>query len=133
MEVMNISELPWEDMHHRSSFLSKPDSLEVKHENFYLDDDMERYQCPIQTHNVLSEGNLEKNSKTIPINISIKPGIIQNINIGANCSPEAIKQYNALFKAFCDVFAWSYEEILGIDPSIIENEIKTYPNVKHVR
>ena len=43
MEVMNISEWPWDDMHHRSSFLSKLDSLEVKHEIFYLDDNMERY------------------------------------------------------------------------------------------
>ena len=85
-------------MHHRSSFLSKPDSLEVKHENFYLDDDMERYQCPIQTHNVLLEGNLEKISKTIPINISIKLGIVKNINIGANLSPKEITQYTALFK-----------------------------------
>ena len=42
MEIMNISEWQWEYMYHRSSFLSKPDSLEVKHENFYLDDDMER-------------------------------------------------------------------------------------------
>ena len=41
MEVINISERPWEDMHHRASFISKPDSLEVKHENCYLNDDME--------------------------------------------------------------------------------------------
>ena len=63
MEVMNISERTWEEMHHRSSFLSNLDSLEVKHENFYLDDDMERYQCPVQTHNVISEGNLENFQK----------------------------------------------------------------------
>ena len=40
MKVMNILERPWEDMHHRSSFLTKLDSIEVKHENCYLDDDM---------------------------------------------------------------------------------------------
>ena len=133
MEVMNISERPWEDMHHRSPFLSKLDSLEVKDENFYLNDDMERYQCLVQTHNVISEENLENISKTIPINISnIKPGIVKNINIGANCSPEEITQYTALFEEFHDVFAWSYEEMPGIDPIIVEHEIKTYPNVKHV-
>ena len=128
MELMNISEWPWEDMHHRSSFLSKPDSLDVKPENFYLDDDMERYQCPIQTHNVLSKGNLKNISKTNPINISIKPNIIKNINIGSNFSLEEIRQYIALFKDICDVFTWSYEEITGIDPSIVKHEIKTYPN-----
>ena len=33
----------------------------------------------------------------------------------------------------CDIFAWSYEEILGIDPRIIEHEITTYPDAKMVR
>ena len=87
-------------MHHRSSFLSKPDSLEVKHEKFYLDDDMERYQCNIQTHNVPSKGNLENISKTIPINISINLNNVKNINIGANCSSKEITQYTALFEEF---------------------------------
>jgi hypothetical protein len=31
------------------------------------------------------------------------------------------------------MFAWSYEEMLGIDPSIVEHEIKTYLNAKPVR
>ena len=70
---------------------------------------MESYQFPFQTHNVLSEGNLENISKTIPINISINPGIIKNINIGVNLSLEEIKQYIALFKEFHDVFTYSYE------------------------
>ena len=76
---------------------------------------------------------MEKNSKTIPVNISIKLGIIENINIGSNCSPEEITQYTGLFKVLRDVFAWSYEEMLGINPSMVEHEIKTYPNVKLVR
>ena len=38
-----------------------------------------------------------------------------------------------MFKEFHDVFAWSYEEMLGIDPRIVEHEIKTYPNAKPVR
>ena len=125
MEVMNISKRPWEDMHHQSSFLSKPDPLEFKPEFFYLDDDMERYQRPIQAHNVISEGNLTNVSKTIPINISIKHGIIENINIGANCSLEEITQYTTLFKEFRDVFTWSYDEIPSINPSIVKHEIKT--------
>jgi hypothetical protein len=30
------------------------------------------------------------------------------------------------------VFAWSYEEMPGIDPRIVEHEIMTYPDVKPV-
>jgi hypothetical protein len=29
---------------------------------------------------------------------------------------------------FALFFTWSYKEIPGIDPQIVENEIKTYPN-----
>ena len=30
-------------------------------------------------------------------------------------------------------FSWSYEEMMGIDPSIVVHEIKTYPTAKTVR
>ena len=53
------------------------------------------------------------------------------IYIGVNCSPEEISIYTSLFKEFRDVFAWSYEEMPGIDPSIVEHEIRTYPDAKH--
>ena len=53
--------------------------------------------------------------------------------IGADCSPDEIREYTELFKEFQDVFAWSYEEMLGIDPCIVEHEIKTYLNVKPIR
>ena len=53
--------------------------------------------------------------------------------IGVDCSPNEIKEYSNLFKEFCDIFAWSYEEMPGIDPRIVEHEIKTYPNAKPVR
>ena len=69
-------------------------------------------------------------SATIPINISVNPDVLENIYIGANCSPKEIAIYTALFKEFCDIFAWSYEEMLGIDPSIIEHEICTYHDNK---
>ena len=31
------------------------------------------------------------------------------------------------------MFAWSYEEIPGIDPSIVQHEIKRYENAKPIR
>ena len=66
---------------------------------------------------------MENISTTIPINISVNPNVVENIHIGANCSSEEIAIYTALFKEFHDVFAQSYEEIPGIDPSIVEHEI----------
>jgi hypothetical protein len=74
-----------------------------------------------------------KISTMITIDISIKEGVMENINLGANCTPDEVVSYTALFKEFCDVFAWNYEEMPGIDPSIVIHEIKTYPDAKPVR
>ena len=46
---------------------------------------------------------------------------------------EEAEANRALFKEFQDIFAWTYEEIPGIDLSIVVHEIKTYPTAKHVR
>jgi len=72
-------------------------------------------------------------SSTISIDILIKEGIVENFHLGANCSVKKVEYYTALFKEFRDIFAWSYEEMPQIDPSIIVHEIKTYLGIKPVR
>jgi hypothetical protein len=92
--------------------------------------------CPINTlamNAVYVEGNMETIAKMIPNDIYRTPGIMENVFIGANCSPEEIQIYKDLFKEFHDVFAWSYEEMPNIDPRIIEHEIMTFPDAKSVR
>jgi hypothetical protein len=44
-------------------------------------------------------------SPTVKIDISIKPGIIEEITIGIACSPEELTTYNALFQEYRDIFA----------------------------
>jgi hypothetical protein len=87
---------------------------------------------PLATNIVYTEGNMEIIAETIPINISRTPGVVENIFVEADCSPEEIQIYTGLFKELCVVFSWSYEEIPGIDPRIIEHENTTYPDVKSV-
>jgi hypothetical protein len=87
---------------------------------------------PLDTHVIYAEGNMVSIHPTISINISCTPGKIENINISADCSLEEILIYTNLFKEFRDVFTWSYEEMLGIDPRIVEHEIRTYPDAKYV-
>jgi hypothetical protein len=82
---------------------------------------------------VFVEGNLINISPTIHIDISIKPGIIENVHIGASCSPDEIVTYMSLFKEFCDIFACRYKEMPCIDPAIVVHEIKTYPGAKPVQ
>ena len=69
----------------------------------------------------------------IPIDISMKPGIVKNIHVGVTCSYDEVQVYTSLFHELCDVFAWSYEEMPRIDPSIVVHEIPTYPCVKPIR
>jgi hypothetical protein len=87
---------------------------------------------PGSTHDVFSEGNLSNISPTIPIDIFVKPGIIENVHIGASCSQDEIVTYTSLFKEFHDIFTWSYEEMPGIDPAIVVHEIKTYLDTKPI-
>jgi hypothetical protein len=99
-----------------------------------MNDNVDRTMNPLVKHGVYVEGNMENISETIPINISNDPNIIENVFIGAECSPEEIHMITPpCLRSFTNVFTWSYEEMPGIDPRIVEHEINTYPNAKHVR
>jgi len=84
------------------------------------------------THEFWSKGNMGNITQTMHIGISVKPDVIKNIHIGLTCSSDEIKLYTHIFQEFRDVFAWPYEEIPGIDPSIVMHEILTYPNAKPI-
>ena len=80
--------------------------------------------CPIHllaTQKIYAEGNMETIVETLLINISWNSGIVENVFVGADCSPEEIQIYTDLFKEFRDVFAWSYEETPDIDPQSVDH------------
>jgi hypothetical protein len=133
MEMLSIDDVPWDDNHHRSSFLLPLEEIHQDIHSVFPSNVTNAPQSPILTQDTLSEGNMGNISTMIIIDISIKEGVVENINLGANCTPEEVVSYTALFKELCDVFAWSYEEVPGIDPSIVVHEIKTYPSAKLVQ
>ena len=112
-----------EDIHHRSYFLPELSKIENQEFHMRLSEYVDTPINPLPREGMFAEGNMENISATIPINISVNPDVMENIYIGANYSPEEIAIYTALFKEFRNVFAWSYEEIPGIDSSIVEREI----------
>ena len=130
-EILCVDDLPWEDLHHRSLFLPKNDRFENKFSSIFTTEYVKEPQN--QMKHLDSELNLGNISRTILIDISVKPGIVENIHIGASCTENEIQIYKALFQEFCDVFAWSYEEMPRIDPAIVVHEIKTYPDAKPVQ
>jgi hypothetical protein len=132
--IMSIMEdTPWDDGHHCSVLFLEQHTIENYQRISTPSTIVVISTIPESTHDVFSEGNLSNISPTIPLDISIKHGIVENVHIGASCSPDEIVTYMALFKEFHDVFAWSYEEMPGIDPDIVIHEIKTYPDAKPVR
>jgi hypothetical protein len=88
---------------------------------------------PLDKNNIYVEGSMVSISSTITIDISHTLDKIENVYISADCLQEEIMIYTILFKEFRDVFSFSYEEMPGIDPRIIEHEIKTYRDAKPVR
>jgi hypothetical protein len=133
IEAMTGPDRPWDDLHHRSYFLPELRRIEAGEFTLTMTGDRSFPINPLATHVVYAEGNMETIAKMIPIDISRTPGIMENVFVGADCSPEEIRIYTGLFKEFRDVFAWSYEEMPGIDPRIVEHEITTYPDAKPVR
>jgi hypothetical protein len=90
IEAMNSPNKPWDDLHHRPYFL--PELRRIEAGEFTLTTTGDR-ACPINplaTHIIYAEGNMETIAKNIPIDISRTPGIMGNIFIGEDCSPEEI-------------------------------------------
>ena len=82
MEVMLLDEMPWEYYHHRSSFLPPCNMVENHFSPMVSSDIVLNPQSPILTRSVDSEGNLCNITKTIPIDISVKLSVSENISIG---------------------------------------------------
>ena len=133
IEAMSGAEPPWEELHHRSYFLPKLDRMERDDFREILSEKIGSPAVPLSSPGPMADGNMDNLSPTIPINISCDPRKVENVYFGVGCSPDEIKEYIELFKEFHDIFTWSYEEMPGVDPRIIEHEIKMYLDAKPVR
>jgi hypothetical protein len=125
MVVMSVEHTPWDDGHHRSIIFLEPETIENYRQILNLSTVINFPLVSEPTRDVLYEGNLGNISPTIPLYISIKPGIVENVHIGASCSPNDIQNCKVLFQESRDVFSWSYEEMHGINPYTVVHEIKT--------
>jgi hypothetical protein len=132
MFVMSMEDTPWDDGHHRSILFLEQHTIEGYQRISTPSTVVIISTIPESTHDLFYEGNLSNISPTLPLDISIKPGIVENVHIRASCSHDKVVTYKSLFQEFHDVFTWSYEEMSGIDPDIVVHEIKTYPGAKPI-
>jgi hypothetical protein len=93
IEAMTSPDKPWDDLHHRSYFLPELSRIEAGEFTLTMTGDRSCPINPLATHEVYAEGNMETIAETIPINISRTPGIIDNVFVGAYCSPEEIPRH----------------------------------------
>jgi hypothetical protein len=68
------------------------------------------------------EESKRKVGETISLNIGTHEAP-KNVKIGAKCSDEEKMKFAKLLGEFKDVFAWSYEDLRGFDPCLIQHAI----------
>jgi hypothetical protein len=109
MLVILMEYTPWSDGHHHSILFLEQNTLKRYQQISTPSTVVVIYSVPKPTHDVLYEGNVSKISPTIPLDIYIKPGVVENVHIEASCSTDEVVTYKSLFQEFFDIFMWSYE------------------------
>jgi hypothetical protein len=90
MTVMSMEDTPWDNGHHRSILFLELETIESYQRILNSSTIVTTPLVPEPTHDVLYEGNLGNISPTVPLDILIKPRIVENVHIGASCSPDEI-------------------------------------------
>ena len=88
---MNL-EYPWDDLHHHFFFVpnersSSLDQFFVEEKDF-IHGSVDWFKNPILTPDPFEEGNMANISPTIKVDISTTPEKVEDITLGASCSPE---------------------------------------------
>ena len=94
---MSLDESPCEDHHYRSSFLSNSNFEESDFASVVSSNLVKNTQSHVFIQYIDFEGNLCNVNHTIPIDISMKPKIVEH-DIGQTCSASKIKIYTSLLK-----------------------------------
>jgi hypothetical protein len=78
------------------------------------------------------EESKNKVGEIISLNIGT-PEAPENVKIGAKCSDEEKMKFAKLLGEFQYVFSWSYEDLRGFDPGLIQHSIPIKEGIKPVR
>ena len=57
----------------------------------------------------------------------------REIRIGSSLSPDERSRLIDLLRSYLDVFAWSYEDMSGLDPSIVQHHLPILPHARPVK
>ena len=57
----------------------------------------------------------------------------KEVKIGSSLDPSAKKEIVDLLKEYVDIFAWSYQDMLGLGTEIVEHQLPMRPECKPVQ
>ena len=84
-----------------------------------------------------SESNSDiEDKKVTPVSSSTKltnfglPDQPKEIRIGSSLSPDKRSGLIDLLRSYFDVFAWSYEDMPGLDPTIVQHHLPILPHAR---
>ena len=88
---------------------------EVAHQFEDKEDTIQPYKEPLETVNLCTDEN------------------VKEVKIGALLSPQVKEQLISLLKEYVDVFAWSYQDMPGLDTDIVEHKLPLKPECPPVK
>jgi hypothetical protein len=98
MYVMSMEDTPWDDGHHRSILFLEQRTIKG-YQRLLTPSTVVIISTVLESkHDTFYEGNLSNISPTNPLDISIKPGVVENVHIRASCSHDEVVTYKSLFK-----------------------------------
>jgi len=98
MSIVSVEDTPWDTGHHRSILFLEQHTIKGYQQLLTPSTIVIIYTIPESTHDMFYEGNLSNISPTIPLDISIKPGVVENVHIVASCSNDEVVTYKSLFQ-----------------------------------
>jgi hypothetical protein len=116
MSVMSMEDTRWDDGHHCSILFLEQHTIESYQRISTSSTVVVTSSIPDSTHDVIYEGNLSNISPTIPLDISIKPRVVENVHIGASCSTNEVVTYKSLFQEFRDVLCGAMKRCQVLAP-----------------
>ena len=86
----------------------------------------------------------DQDSNPVDERVSPTTGDVETVDFGTNDRPRELKigsplstderdRLIHLLRSYLDVFAWSYEDMLGLDPSIVQHHLPILPHARSVK
>ena len=81
---------------------------------------------------LVKEAQIQPEKELREINLGAELGSQKPVFICSQLTAQEKEQLVALLKKYVDVFAWTYDEMPGLDPGLVVHSLNIYPGVKLV-